>query len=75
MKRESEAALAGMMKPMKREDVTDLLVFRKMKAGIKWPEIAKARAMPTRCFIPPESSAGFLCSAPVSPTRSMNFWQ
>src|SRR6267154_2342475 len=37
--------------------------------------IAKARAMPTRCFIPPESSAGFLCSAPVSPTRSMNFWQ
>ena len=42
MKRESEAALAGMMKPMKREDVTDLIVFRKMKAGIKWPEIAKA---------------------------------
>src|SRR2546427_1116661 len=42
MKRESEAALAGMMKPMKREDVTDLIVFRKMKTGIKWPEIAKA---------------------------------
>src|SRR5258706_7986486 len=37
--------------------------------------MAKARAMPTRCFIPPESSAGFLCSAPVSPTMSMNFWQ
>jgi len=29
------------MKPMKREDVTDLIVFRKMKSGIKWPEIAK----------------------------------
>src|SRR5258705_9196319 len=42
MKRESEAALAGMMKPMKREDVTDLIVFRKMKMGIKWPQIAKA---------------------------------
>src|SRR3979409_327397 len=42
MKRESEAALAGMMKPMKREDVTDLIVFRKMKTGIKWPQIAKA---------------------------------
>ena len=42
MKRESEAALAGMMKPMKREDVTDLIVFRKMKMGVKWPQIAKA---------------------------------
>jgi cyanate lyase len=41
MKRESEAELAGVMKPMKREDVTDLIVFRKMKMGIKWPEIAK----------------------------------
>src|SRR5882762_10514701 len=37
--------------------------------------MAKARAIPTRCFMPPESSAGFLCSAPVSPTMSMNFWQ
>src|SRR5215469_16019614 len=35
--------------------------------------IESARAMPTRCFMPPESSAGRLCSAPVSPTRSMNF--
>ncbi len=42
MKREAEAALTGVMKPMKREDVTDLIVFRKMKMGIKWPEIAKA---------------------------------
>src|SRR5512134_3870051 len=41
MKREAESALASMMKPMKREDVTDLIVFRKMKSGIKWPEVAK----------------------------------
>ena len=41
MKREPEAALATLAKPMKREDVTDLIVFRKMKSGIKWPEIAK----------------------------------
>ena len=42
MQRESEAALSSVMKPMKREDVTDLIVFRKMKTGMKWPEIAKA---------------------------------
>src|SRR6187549_1387794 len=41
MKREAESALAGLMKPMKREDVTDLIVFRKMKSGLKWPEIAR----------------------------------
>ena len=41
MKREAESALASVMKPMKREDVTDLIVFRKMKCGLKWPEIAK----------------------------------
>ena len=35
--------------------------------------IESARAMPTRCFMPPESSAGRLRSAPVRPTRSMNF--
>ena len=35
--------------------------------------IESARAMPTRCFMPPESSAGRLLSAPVRPTRSMNF--
>jgi len=32
---------AALMKPMKREDVTDLIVFRRMKSGIKWTEIAK----------------------------------
>ena len=41
MKRDADAAMSALMKPMKREDVTDLIVFRKMKAGLKWPEIAK----------------------------------
>ena len=41
MKREAESALSHVMTPMKREDVTDLIVFRKMKSGMKWPEIAK----------------------------------
>src|SRR5881394_1566491 len=40
MKREADSVLSNVMKPMKREDVTDLIVFRKMKAGLKWPEIA-----------------------------------
>jgi hypothetical protein len=35
--------------------------------------IESARAMPTRCFMPPESMAGFLSSAPVRWTSSMNF--
>ena len=34
--------------------------------------IESARAMPTRCFMPPDNSDGRLCSEPVSPTRSMN---
>ena len=41
MKREAESALPSMLKPMKREDVTDLIVFRKMKAGLKWAAVAK----------------------------------
>src|SRR5204863_4520625 len=41
MKRDSESALSSVMKPMKREDVTDLIVFRKMKSGVKWPDVAK----------------------------------
>ena len=41
MKREAESVLANVMNPMKRSDVTDLIVFRKMKSGLKWPEIAK----------------------------------
>ena len=39
MKRDAD--IANLMKPMKREDVTDLIAFRKMKSGLKWPEIAK----------------------------------
>jgi len=41
MKRDSSAALAAMMKPMKREDVTDLIAFRKIKLGVKWSAVAK----------------------------------
>jgi cyanate lyase len=41
MKRESESALATLAKPMKREDVTDLIAFRKIKHGIKWADVAK----------------------------------
>ncbi len=37
--------------------------------------IAKARAMPTRCFMPPDRAEGFLSSLPVRRTRSMYFWQ
>jgi cyanate lyase len=40
MKRDAD--ITSLMKPMKRDDVTDLIAFRKMKKGIKWPEIAKA---------------------------------
>jgi cyanate lyase len=41
MKREPEVALSSLAKPMKREDVTDLIAFRKVKKGIKWVEVAK----------------------------------
>ena len=41
MKREPEMALSSIARPMKRPDVTDLIVFRKMKSGMKWPQIAK----------------------------------
>src|SRR5436309_15992749 len=41
MKREPEAALASLAKPMKRQDVTDLIAFRKITKGIKWVEVAK----------------------------------
>ncbi len=32
---------AALAQPMKRQDVTDLIVFRKLKLGVKWPEVAK----------------------------------
>lgn len=34
-------ASTNLMKPMKREDITDLIVFRKIKLGIKWAAVAK----------------------------------
>jgi cyanate lyase len=40
MKRDPEQAVANLMKPMKREDVTDLIVFRKIKKSIKWSDVA-----------------------------------
>ena len=41
MKREPEANLAIVGKPMKRQDVTDLIAFRKVTKGIKWADVAK----------------------------------
>ena len=41
MKNEPEGALAAVSKPMKRQDVTDLIAFRKVAKGIKWSEVAK----------------------------------
>ena len=41
MKRDADAAINALMKPMQRTDVTDLIAFRKMKKGIKWSEVAK----------------------------------
>jgi len=41
MKRDAESAISALMKPMKREDVTDLIVFRRIKKRIKWIEVAK----------------------------------
>ena len=41
MKREPEAALTTLSKPMKRQDVTDLIAFRKITKGIKWADVAR----------------------------------
>jgi cyanate lyase len=41
MKREPELALATLAKPLKRQDVTDLIAFRKITKGIKWADVAK----------------------------------
>ena len=41
MKRESEAALATTPTTLKRQDVTDLIAFRKVTQGIKWADVAK----------------------------------
>jgi len=39
MKRDAD--ITNLMKPMQRTDVTDLIVFRRIKKGIKWAEVAK----------------------------------
>ena len=41
MKRDADAAISALMKPMKREDVTDLIAFRRMKQGVKWADVAQ----------------------------------
>ncbi len=35
-----------------------------------WGAMASARAMPTRCFMPPDSSAGLRCAASARPTSA-----
>jgi len=39
---DSAPARTLLAKPMKREDVTDLIVFRRMRLRLKWSEVAKA---------------------------------
>ena len=41
MKRDADAAINALVKPMKREDVTDLIAFRRIRKGIKWADVAK----------------------------------
>ena len=41
MKREAESALSSMLKPMKREDVTDLIVTQKVKKKLTWAKLAE----------------------------------
>jgi cyanate lyase len=41
MKRDAADAVGALMRPIKREDVTDLIGFRKLKNGIKWIDVAK----------------------------------
>ena len=45
MKRDPESALALAAKPMKRQDVTDLIAFRKVTKGVKWADVAKKVGM------------------------------
>jgi len=33
--------ITSLMKPIKREDVTDLIAFRRLKKGMKWTDIAQ----------------------------------
>jgi cyanate lyase len=41
MKGTGASSATAVMKPMKRGDVTDLIVFRKMKSGTKWADVAR----------------------------------
>ena len=41
MNRDADPAISALMKPMKREDVTDLIAFRRMKQGVKWADVAQ----------------------------------
>ena len=41
MNRDADPAINALMKPMKREDVTDLIAFRRMKQGVKWADVAQ----------------------------------
>jgi cyanate lyase len=41
MKREPESAFVSLAKLMKRQDVTDLIAFRKIMKSIKWADVAK----------------------------------
>ena len=45
MKRDPESALVPAVKPMKRQDVTDLIAFRKVTKGIQWADVAKKVGM------------------------------
>jgi cyanate lyase len=42
MKRENEGALAPMLRPLTHQDITDLILLRKMRKKLKWTDIAKA---------------------------------
>ena len=55
---------------MPRVSASSALNGSSISSILGWME--SARAMPTRCFMPPESCEGFLASAPSSPTSSMN---
>src|SRR2546427_194085 len=41
MKRDADEAVTALMKPMKREDVTDLIAFRKVENAINWADVAQ----------------------------------
>jgi cyanate lyase len=41
MKEGAKPSATPFVKPIKREDVTDLILFRKMRAQLKWNDVAK----------------------------------